>query len=819
MRLPRSLAAVLVTALVTLTWGAVFAPAQAVNVAQDSVVSDNPADWTPWVNNGRVYALVTIGNTMYVGGTFTQVQEPNASTYPRPYIFAFDVTTGAISKTFKPQLDGEVHTLATDGTNLFVGGRFSTVNGTSRPRLVALNATGGIVSGFTASITTGSEVDDLVVADGLLFVAGAFTGVNGSSRSGLAAVDPSTGALASGVNVPFTGLHNNGVSHVAKIDVTPDGSTLVAVGNFTTVGGSAREQMAMLNISGQSATLSSWSTSRFVMQCSPRFDTYIRDIDIDPTGTYVAVATTGAFNGGVGANTLCDTVSRWELGRTGSGQDPTWIDYAGGDTTWSVTVTGEAVYTGGHFRWYNNPYRGDHVGPGTIKRRAIAALDPVNGMPLSWNPGRAPGEGVFIMISTPDGLWVGDDTNKIGGEFHPRLAFFPLAGGAPVVTASQATLPGELYSLPDGACPAPDPSILYRVDAGGPTLPSVDCGPDWSDDTGSSSPYHNTGNSTATYNPVSSVDTTVPMTTPAAVFSSERFDQSGGAEMQWNFPVPQGTHLQVRLYLSDRCFCTSNVGSRVFDVQIDGSTVLDNWDANAAVGHNVGTMRAFDITSDGSVTITFVHQVQNPTIDGIEIIDKDVTPIEPPPQQWVALRSFDGSTAGARVQQSSSIDWSRARGAFLANGSIYYGWDNGKMYRRPMKNTSFGTQHVVSTNGLSPSYFPIPSVTGMFLQDGRLYYTLKGDDRLYYRYFEIDANTVGAVTFVADGPGSGFNWGSVRGLTLADGDLYLARADGTLWTAGWNPGLEHGSPVGGSLSLVDNDASQQWASRGMFVRN
>jgi hypothetical protein len=819
MRLPRPLAAVLVTALVTVTWGASVAPAHAVNVAQSSVVSANPADWTPWVNNGRVYALVTIGNTMYVGGTFTQVQEPNASTYPRQYLFAFDLTTGAISKSFKPELDGEVHTLATDGTNLFVGGTFSTVNGTPQPRLVALDASGAIVNGFAASVTAGSEVDDLDLAGGLLFVAGAFTGVNGSSRSGLAAVDPATGALAPGVNVPFTGLHNNGVSHVAKIDVTPDGSTLVAVGNFTTVGGSAREQMAMLDITNQTATLSSWATSRFVMQCASKFDTYIRDIDIDPTGTYVAVATTGAFNGGVNAGTLCDTVSRWELGRTGSGQNPTWIDYAGGDTTWSVTVTGEAVYAGGHFRWYNNPYRGDHVGPGTIKRRAIAALDPVNGMPLAWDPSRSPGEGVFIMISTPDGLWVGDDTNMIGHEYHPRLAFFPLAGGAPVVTASPATLPGQLYTLPSGACPGMDPSILYRVDAGGPALPSRDCGPDWADDTGSSSPYRNSGSGTASYNPVPTVDSTVPSTAPAELFSTERWDGSPSPEMQWSFPVAQGTHVEVRLYLSDRCGCTTVAGSRVFDVQLDGSTVLDNWDANAAVGHNVGTMRAFDITSDGSVTITFVHQVQNPTIDGIEIIDQDVTPVVPGPQLWVAHRNFDGSTAGARIQQNSSIDWSRARGAFLANGSIYYGWDDGKMYRRPMKTSSFGTQHVVSTNGLSPSYFPIASVTGMFLEDGRLYYTLKGDDRLYYRYFELDSNAVGAVTFVADGPGTGFDWGTVRGLTLASGDLYLARADGSLWTAGWNPGLEHGSPVNGSLALVDNDPSQMWASRGMFVRN
>jgi Malectin domain/Domain of unknown function (DUF5122) beta-propeller len=793
--------------------------ARAVNVPHDRVVSADPADWTPWVNNGRVYALVKMGNTMYVGGTFTQVQAPNGSTFVRRYLFAFDLTTGAISKTFKPTLDGDVNALATDGSSLFVGGAFTTVNGNTRRGLVALDTDGSTVAGFGASITSGSEVDDLAVANGAVYVAGAFTQVSGTAHSGLAAVDADTGAVLPGVSVNFTGLHNNGVSHVAKIDVSPDGSTLVAGGNFTTVGGQAREQVAMLDLTPTTATLSSWSTQRFVMQCSGRFDTYVRDLDIDPTGTYVVIGTTGAFNGGYYANTLCDTVTRWELGRTGSGQQPTWADYAGGDTTWSVTATGAAVYAGGHFRWFNNPYQGDQVGPGTIKRRGIAALDPINGMPLSWNPGRSPGEGVFIMISTADGLWVGDDTNQIGGEYHPRLAFFPVAGGSTVPVETAATLPGDLYSLPPEECSGPDPSILYRVNAGGPSLPSLDCGPNWLADTDWTSPYRNSGSNAASYNPVMRVDTTVPMTTPASVFSTERWDPSGGNEMIWSFPVPAGRHVGVRLYLSERCFCTFDPGSRVFDVTIDGSTVLDNWDGNVAVRHNTGTMRQFNITSDGSVNIGFVHQVENPNIDAIELIDHDATPVTPASAFWIADRAFDGVPAGARSQHASSIDWSRARGMFYSNGNVYYGWDDGKMYRRSFNGTTFGSSRVVSNDGLSPSFFPIPAVTGMFLQRGRLYYTLRGDDRLYYRYFTLESDSIGAVTFVANGPGTGFDWGSVRGMTLADGALYLARANGTLWSAGWTPGLEHGSPVVGSLTQVDDDASQRWASHGMFVLN
>jgi hypothetical protein len=439
-------------------------------------------------------------------------------------------------------------------------------------------------------------------------------------------------------------------------------------------------------------------------------------------------------------------------------------------------------------------------------------------MPLDWNPGRSPGQGVYIMISTADGLWIGDDTNQIGGEFHPRLAFFPLAGGHTVPTGTTATLPGELYSLPPDSCPSVDPSILYRVNAGGPSLASEDCGPDWQGDTDPTSPYRNSGSNTADYVPVKKVDPVVPIATPADVFRTERWDPASGSEMAWNFSVPNGRDVRVRLYLSDRCFCTFDPGDRVFDVAIDGTKVLNDWDTNRAVGHNVGTMRAFDVTSDGTVNIEFIHQTDNPAIDAIELIDRDATPVTPASTPWIAHRTFDGATAGARAQRSS-VDWSHARGMFYSNGNVYFGWDDGKMYRRTFNGTSFGSAKLVSDHGLSPSYFAIPAVTGMFLQHGRLYYTLRGDDHLYYRYFELDSQAIGAVTFTADGPSSGFDWGTVRGLTLADGTLYLARANGSLWSAGWNPDLEHGSPVSGSLSLVDNDPAQQWAAHGMFVLN
>ena len=476
---------ILVTALAMVA--TLFVAVPPARGAQDVVVDDFPLIDEPRVMDGRIYAIDSHGDDVIVGGTFSTIR---GSTQADPeilqkYLFKFNVSTGEIDPAFTPVLDGEVEGVAisADGNSVFIAGDFVTVNGETHQRIAKLSMVDGSLDP-TFDARANNEVKDIALTDDALIVAGRFRYLNGTVRERIGALDPSTGALLTSFDVTVTDSRYEFAPYVQEIDVSPNEQWLLIGGNFQTVDGQHREQVAVLALSGTSASLANWSTERYVGDCASVYDdTYIRGLDISPDSSYFVINTTGAYRG---VDTMCDTASRWELPPTqsGSGLQPTWTTHTGGDTHWAAHITDAAVYVGGHQRWENNPYpspRGDNDGPGSVERYGIAALDPTSGVPLSWNPGRDRGRGVEALHSTDDHLFVGSDTVLFADQVRQRLAVLPTAGGTANPLPQDIELPTEVHvAIPGGDL------IKARYDGvafGTSSLvsgPGVD-GIDWSD--------------------------------------------------------------------------------------------------------------------------------------------------------------------------------------------------------------------------------------------------------------------------------------------------------------------------------------------------
>jgi hypothetical protein len=612
--------------------------------ADDRIVSDDPANFTPHVLSGRVLAIAQVGDTMILGGTFSTVQAAadGSPVLNRANLLAFNATTGALSTTFVPNPDGDVYSLipAGDGTSVYVGGGFNTISGDSAPRLARINvATGRKVPGFTPPAING-KVRTLQVRDNRLWVGGPFTHVGGRPQPALATLDAATGAFDPYMGAQFAGTQNGGTTAVLKVDIDPAGDRAVVIGNFRTLNGVEVRQLAMLDISGPVAVEADWRTQFYAATCSPRNDTYMRDVEFSPDGSYLVAVTTGAAGS---PTTACDTAARFESRATGTGVRPTWIATTGGDTTLSVAITDRVVYTGSHARWQNNSFGVDSAGPGAVSRPGIAALDPANGLPYSWNPGRDRGYGATALLATAQGLWVGSDTERIGAnEYHARIALMPLEGGKTLRANVTPTLPGRVYTA--------------------------------------------------------------------------------------------GT-----------------------------------------------TARPYLLTS----------------------------------------RRFDGSTAGtASIAPAGGRPWGRARGAFVINGILYTGWSSGAFTKQSFNGTTYGASGPVNVHHritpLTAWRDEIAQSTGMFFAGGRIYFTLRGSSRLYYRYFTPESDVVGSLRYVASGRVAGFDPANVRGMFLSGRRLYVGTSNENLVRVAWSGT----GPVAGTATVVSGPRvdGQAWSARATFLR-
>jgi large repetitive protein len=210
----------------------------------------------------QVFAIEQIGNRVFVAGKFTEARPwAGGVAVPQPYLAAFDLATGRLVESFRPQLNGAAYALATspDGSRLFVGGEFRSVNGVNGTEgLAAIDPnTGAVAQGWLAQLDRRFSDNPAIVfsldADAEhLYVGGSFDSVGGRTEApqlGVARVTKLR--LADGAPDREWRPNVQGGS-VWAIDVSPDGRRVHIGGYHTSVNGStAGAKMATVdNVAG-----------------------------------------------------------------------------------------------------------------------------------------------------------------------------------------------------------------------------------------------------------------------------------------------------------------------------------------------------------------------------------------------------------------------------------------------------------------------------------------------------------------------------------------------------------------------------------------
>src|SRR5712692_10331976 len=508
----RLTAVLVVTAAAAVT----LTPALASSPQLAAVVSQTPVTWTPnvsatatvgqigkpycnttyfgsrWPCQSEVYDTAYVNGEVVVVGAFTHACQPGRLSHglcasgtqvTRNDIFAYQAGTGKIDPNFAPVLNqGPAWTVIpgpAGSDTVYVGGAFTTVNGAAHSGLVQLNVRPGVTTGPTAdgSVVTGFNADVVggyvralaLSPDGkALYAGGNFGAVDRVAETGLVRLTAATGAVDKSFQFTLSDPPSGLSTRVDAMDLSAGGGLLAVGGTYRQVNGQSRPRLALIATGGTlgvTAKLTAFTAPILTNNCSLQHD-YLRGVSLAPNGSFLVIADTGLFSDGVTPGPdVCDAVARFDVsaaatGTTGSvNVSPSWINYGGGDSFYSVAIAGGVAYTGGHNRWVND-YCGNNWGceQNTLLVNGLSAFDVHTGLGIPWwHPETLRGAGTFYANTFPantydggsGGLVIGTDVDNIAGAYHSENAIFPV--GTPTSGGPFGPIPSGIFVEEGGA--------------------------------------------------------------------------------------------------------------------------------------------------------------------------------------------------------------------------------------------------------------------------------------------------------------------------------------------------------------------------------
>lgn len=291
----------------------------------------------------KVRAIANIGDTVYVGGRYTEVTGPNGERIDQPFLAAFDRDSGTWKSDFRPDLNGAVYAIepAADGQSLFIGGEFSNVNGVGTGPVARIGTDGNMLTGYGIGPTGAGKnyVHDLALDGDHLIIAGEFRWVNGQQQRRIARIAQADGTIDAGFDPLVLG------GAIWSIDVSDTFDRIYLGGQFNSVNGdTSQRSFAAVDRAGDLQ-----SPGGFVLEDYEAFQgETMNTFDLIETGTSVIV--------GNQANTLIVLdKSTLQMRHYFYGENfRDTLPYKGSDYQ-AIGAVGGRVFIGTHMRWTGTP--------------------------------------------------------------------------------------------------------------------------------------------------------------------------------------------------------------------------------------------------------------------------------------------------------------------------------------------------------------------------------------------------------------------------------------------------------------------------------
>jgi hypothetical protein len=398
-------------------------------------------------SNGAVNTILPSGTTIFIGGAYTTLQGTARS---RVGAIQLDGISGTLT-AWNPNCNGEVKCLVAKDTLVLIGGLFSTVNGVATSRFSPV--TSDVGTKIPLSKYPNNDVYSISVSGDSIYLGGTFASTNDEVRKYALSVNT--------LNSKLLGFNPNANADV--VTILPSSTTIFMGGSFTTLQGTTRNRAGAILLDGISGTVTSWN---------PNCGSTVNALAVSELGIYLG----GAFTtvGGATSNGLTEV----NASNGGIVRKPKWTSST---TIQCVHVSGSNVFVGGTFTSVaisassylcssdisgnkanqdfvaicNNTVTcssiigsnlyigGQFTSVGGLTRNRLAKVSLSTGAVDTWNPNA--GGNVICMAADSSNIYVGGQFTTLGGI--PRIKLGKISDTGTISATWTPSASNDVFSL------------------------------------------------------------------------------------------------------------------------------------------------------------------------------------------------------------------------------------------------------------------------------------------------------------------------------------------------------------------------------------